>query len=370
MKVASFAGYVQESASYHHGEISLCNAITCMAQDFLGANNVNLFTPSGQFGDRNEGGKNSASPRYISTFLTRVARTLFHMDDDKLLEVLEDDGKRIEYKWFVPVVPFSLWNGANAIAMGWSTYVPPHDLQDLVANILRKLDGEAMLPMAPSFRDNTGKVAPGDKPGQYVTFGTISKIVGEIPGVNAVDAAAKKARKGSAAASAAAVDAPALPPAPEGITRYITSELPIGTWTKQYKLFLGDCASGIFCNRDAKSGKVKSQRVEVPRIQSFSAHHIDNSVRFILDSAELHGWYRHFNLYDTLSLNNLVLFDENDRLRKYDSTLEILEAFYPVRLRYYELRKQLLVRDLRIKLKTLECQARFMQLVRKGGGRR
>ena len=64
-----------------------------------------------------------------------------------------------------------------------------------------------------------------------------------------------------------------------------------------------------------------------------------------------------------MSLNNLVLFDENDRLHKYDSTLDILEAYYPVRLRYYELRKALLVRDLRIKLKTLENQTRFMKLV-------
>jgi len=283
MKVASFAGYVQEIASYHHGEVSLQGTIIGMAQDFLGSNNVNLFEPSGQFGDRAEGGKNAASPRYISTFLTRVARALFHMDDDKLLQVLEDDGKRIEYKWFVPVVPFALWNGASAIGTGWSTYVPPHDLTDLVANIRRKLDDQPMLPMTPAVRDNTGKIAPGDKPGQFIVYGRIDKIVADLAeSPIAPPPPAKKSRKGESPASAA----PASPPQEQPVgktTRYIISELPVGTWTKQYKLFMNDCVTGIFCKRDPGTGKVKSQRVEPPRIQSFSTHHINNSIRFILE---------------------------------------------------------------------------------------
>ena len=49
-KVAQLSGYVSEHSAYHHGETSLQGAIICMAQDFVGANNMNLLKPNGQFG--------------------------------------------------------------------------------------------------------------------------------------------------------------------------------------------------------------------------------------------------------------------------------------------------------------------------------
>ena len=40
-----------------------------MAQDFCGANNINLLKPLGNFGSRRMGGKDAASARYIFTQL-------------------------------------------------------------------------------------------------------------------------------------------------------------------------------------------------------------------------------------------------------------------------------------------------------------
>lgn len=40
------------SCRYHHGEESLAATIVGMAQDFVGANNLPLLTPVGQFGTR------------------------------------------------------------------------------------------------------------------------------------------------------------------------------------------------------------------------------------------------------------------------------------------------------------------------------
>jgi len=42
-----------------------------MAQNYLGSNNMNLLEPCGQFGTRLMGGKDSASPRYIFTKLSK-----------------------------------------------------------------------------------------------------------------------------------------------------------------------------------------------------------------------------------------------------------------------------------------------------------
>ena len=69
------AGYVSENSAYHHGEASLNGAIVNMAQDFVGSNNINLLLPNGQFGTRLQGGKDSASERYIFTKLKQV---IFH----------------------------------------------------------------------------------------------------------------------------------------------------------------------------------------------------------------------------------------------------------------------------------------------------
>lgn len=52
----------------------------------MGANNVCLLTPEGQFGTRAAGGKDVASPRYINTFLPNYMKALFP-DADALVLV-------------------------------------------------------------------------------------------------------------------------------------------------------------------------------------------------------------------------------------------------------------------------------------------
>jgi len=100
IRVAQLAGYVSEVAAYHHGEASLQSTIVGMAQNFIGANNVPLLHPQGQFGTRLEGGKDAASARYIHTFLSVFARALFNPADDNIVEYLDDDGLSIEPKWY------------------------------------------------------------------------------------------------------------------------------------------------------------------------------------------------------------------------------------------------------------------------------
>merc|ERR1712185_27906 len=147
IKVAQLSGYVSEHSAYHHGEASLAGTIVNMAQDFVGSNNINLLYPSGQFGTRLMGGKDAASPRYIFTRLEPIARMLFHPDDDALLEFLDDDGQSIEPAWYAPVLPLVLVNGADGIGTGWSTSVPNYNPADIIANVRRLLDGEAMVAM-------------------------------------------------------------------------------------------------------------------------------------------------------------------------------------------------------------------------------
>ena len=158
-KVANLTGYLADHTAYHHGEASLQGTIVNMAQNFVGSNNINLLTPSGQFGTRRMGGKDAASARYIFTKLENITRTIFHPDDDDLLEYNKDDGNIIEPEYYVPVIPMVLVNGSEGIGTGWSSSVSNYDPREVIANIRRMIEGEEPMAMTPSYSGFTGDVS-------------------------------------------------------------------------------------------------------------------------------------------------------------------------------------------------------------------
>ena len=139
IKVAQFSGYVSEKSGYHHGEASLNQAIVGMAQNYVGSNNINLFEPNGQFGTRLQGGKDSASERYIFTKLNKITRFIFPEIDDKILKYLDDDGYPVEPVFYAPIVPMLLINGSKGIGTGFSTDIMPYHPKEIIMYIKQKL---------------------------------------------------------------------------------------------------------------------------------------------------------------------------------------------------------------------------------------
>jgi DNA topoisomerase-2 len=220
VKVAQFANYVAGITQYHHGEATIASTVINMAQDFVGSNNINLLVPAGQFGTRHEGGKSAASPRYLFTRLHKIARLIFHPDDDELLNYLIEENKPIEPEWYVPILPMILVNGADGIGMGWSTNVPNFDPKEIVQNLLRIMNEEEIVPMRPWFRGFKGEIVP--ETGKFVTKG--------IAEINS-----------------------------EGLIKI--TELPLRIWTDTYKDFLDLC-------RDPKDNK------KPPILISVSIHNL------------------------------------------------------------------------------------------------
>lgn len=175
VKVAQLTGYVAEHSAYHHGEQSLQGTIVAMASNYCGSNNINLLTPSGQFGTRRMGGKDAASARYIFTKLEAVTRTIFHPDDDQLLNYLKDDGNLIEPEYYVPVIPMLLVNGADGIGSGWSSNVPNFNPRDIIENIRRMIRNEDIVPMVPFYYGFTGEIEPAGA-GKYNVRGRIERV--------------------------------------------------------------------------------------------------------------------------------------------------------------------------------------------------
>ena len=192
IKVAQFAGYISEQTSYHHGEVSLYETIIGMARDYVGVNNINLFTPSGQFGSRLGGGPklkkgdNSSAARYLFTNLAYLTRLIFIAEDEPQLTYKKDDGIDIEPEWYIPVVPMMLVNGIMGIGTGYSTFCPSYNPEDIIANIRLHLAGQPMKPMTPWYRGYNGRIERLDEQrfitvGNYIRKGKDTIRIQELP---------------------------------------------------------------------------------------------------------------------------------------------------------------------------------------------
>uniref|UniRef100_A0A452EDA6 DNA topoisomerase 2 n=1 Tax=Capra hircus TaxID=9925 RepID=A0A452EDA6_CAPHI len=314
VKVAQLAGSVAEMSSYHHGEMSLMMTIINLAQNFVGSNNLNLLQPIGQFGTRLHGGKDSASPRYIFTMLSPLARLLFPAKDDHTLKFLYDDNQRVEPEWYIPIIPMVLINGAEGIGTGWSCKIPNFDVREVVNNIRRLMDGEEPLPMLPSYKNFKGTIEEL-APNQYV-------ISGEVAILNS--------------------------------TTIEISELPIRTWTQTYK-------------EQVLEPMLNGTEKTPPLITDYREYHTDTTVKFVvkmteekLAEAERVGLHKVFKLQTSLTCNSMVLFDHVGCLKKYDTALDILRDFFELRLKYYGLRKEWLLGMLGAESAKLNNQARFI----------
>lgn len=118
--------------------------------------------PNGQYGARDQGGKDHASARYIFTEPAPITRTIFHPADDPLHNYLKEDNDQIEPKWYMSVIPLVLVNGAEGIGTGWSTPVPSYNPKEVVANIRRLMAGEEQEPMLPWWRGFKGTIKTGE----------------------------------------------------------------------------------------------------------------------------------------------------------------------------------------------------------------
>lgn len=314
VKVAQLAGSVAEHSAYHHGEVSLMSTIINLAQNFVGSNNINLLQPIGQFGTRLAGGKDAASPRYIFTMLSPLARYIFHKHDDALLKHEYDDNQKIEPVFYIPTIPMVLVNGADGIGTGWMTKIPNYNPREIIENLYRMMDGADPKPMVPYYKNFKGVIEScGDF--RYIINGEISVI---------------------------------------GPDKVEITELPIGTWTQTYKETVLE---------PMLHGTDKTPAT----ITDYKEYNTDTAVHFIimlnrdkLLELERDGLHKAFKLQTTMTVTSMCAFDENQCLQKYDSVLQILRGFYKVRLEMYHKRKEYLEGILQAEASKLSNQARFI----------
>lgn len=67
--------------------------------------------------------------------------------DDNLLKYNYDDNQRVEPEWYIPILPMVLVNGVEGIGTGWASKIPNYNVDEIVNNLTRMLDGAEPLPM-------------------------------------------------------------------------------------------------------------------------------------------------------------------------------------------------------------------------------
>jgi len=247
---------------------------------------------------RLEGAKDAADGRYIFTKMDALTELIYREEDEPLLTPVNDDGDLVQPEYYVPIIPMILVNGCTAaIGTGWSCSVPCYNPLDLVAGIKIWLenDGEVLLEdpddeknvvsmfpeFVPWYRGFKGDIEKSNDT-RWVTYGIVEEVKR-----NTVE----------------------------------VSELPIGMWTAKF---------ADFCD-DLKANKM------IKKVQNYSS---PKDVKFILtEGDEFECDLNSSKLHSFIYTSNMVLFNENNQLRKNKNVDEVLDNFCRVRFDYYIKRK-------------------------------
>ena len=328
IKVAQFSGYVSKEACYHHGEASLNMAIVGMAQNFVGSNNINLLMPNGQFGTRLQGGKDSASERYIFTQLNKITRSIFPEADDNVLEYLNDDGTIVEPIFYAPIIPMVLVNGSKGIGTGFSTDIMCYNPLQIIEYLRNRLigiidDDMEFIPYYEGFQGQITKIST-DK---FLIKGVYQKV---------------------------------------GPDKIKVTELPVGYWTEDFKELLEELIEPTPGKDGKKSSAVvkdyddMSKDTNIDFTITFAKGKLEELEQISLDHG-CNGVEKLLKLYTTNTTTNMHLFDGDDILQKYEKVTEIIDAYYEVRLKLYGSRKEYMINALEKELVMLSNKARYIQ---------
>ena len=272
------------------------------------------------------GGKDSASPRYIFTNLSELTFHIFNPLDNPLLEYNEDDGKKIEPLWYIPILPLILINGSDGIGTGFSTKVPPHDPELIVKNLLNMMDDKPIEKIVPYFRGFKGKIdfkGINDYGVEQYTNKGIYKVVDD--------------------------------------TTVIINELPIGRWIDDYKTFL----ESLLYDKSVENKGDKQC------LMDFANNSTEKIVNYTLKfkKEDLSELRKKDDIENILKLSdskytnysNMHLYNNKGIICKYDTVEDIMKEFYLIRLVFYTKRKEYMLKSMQKELDIFQSKTRFIE---------
>ena len=273
------------------------------------------------------GGKDAASERYIFTEPSPLTRLIFPEADDRVLNYLDDDGLSVEPQFYAPIVPMLCINGCRGIGTGFSTDISPCDPLEVIDFLTQSLCGQPTehFTLYPYYNGFTGTIVP-IAPSKYLIKGKYTLVSDK---------------------------------------RVHVTELPVGTWTAIFKKHLEDLVMGP-----------TDKKTKVPTlVRDYTDSSTDSVVDFMVDFAPgvlsdllskecehgCNGLEKLLKLYTTVTTTNMHAFDQDEKLRHFESHRDIIDAYMPIRYKLYEDRKTYLIGELSQTVLILSNKARFIQ---------
>jgi DNA topoisomerase-2 len=281
-KVVQLSGSIASVSNYHHGEDSLNTTLVGMARNYPGSNNVNYLLPNGQFGSRLD--KESAAPRYIFTEFSSVFRKIFKKEDDVILEFLKDDGESIEPRYYIPILPNVLINGATGVGTGFASTILNYNPDDIKQNILSILENRQPEELLPWYKGFRGTIRKDES--KFLVTGCYEII---------------------------------------SPTKIHVTELPIGMFNDTYKKHLFKLQDDGF-------------------IKDFKNTSTEESFDFLITTTKPIDKLSHEEIIKKFKLEspmsqNLTLWDENGKIKVFGTTQDIVKHFVDFRLKKYDERR-------------------------------
>lgn len=293
-----------------HGDTSVQDAISNLAQDFAGGNNYPLFYGDGAFGSRLTGpGNGIGAARYVSVKLSDFTKKVMFKDMD-LIEIIPNyDGEFTECQNFLPLVPTVLLNGVSGIAVGYATEIQPHNIEDIIKLQLKVLKGHKLtdkdIPL-PWFKGFKGTI--------YRDPEGVVKCRGVY-----------KLEK----------------------TNLTITELPIGWNREHFKVHLEDLLEkGVIRDFENNSKDGFLFNIKLGRGQEFTEEWIIKT----------------FKLETNLN-QNLNVINTKGKLWTYSNVCEIIEDFTKWRFTYFKKRYELYVKNLMETVSYNEVLLKFIRMV-------
>jgi len=319
IKVNSLAAMTTTECNYKHGEKSMAETIIQMTQGFIGSNNLPYFVPEGQFGTRNKGGDDAADPRYTFVKPQPYLPYIFRNDDYELLDRIIDEGIYIEPITFLPIIPMCLVNGCIGIGSGYSTFIPNHNPIDIINWLRCKLNNKPLPNIKPWYKGFKGTIDIEEK---------IYNMEDDELGSDQVG----NGKKSMVTRGVYEVKD----------DKIIVTELPIRRYIYPYKLWL-------------------DKMVTLKKIR-YNNYSTADTVRFEIKGMDNIS-YTSLRLIRSFGLSNMVLLDDDNKPKRYNSVVDILEEFYRRRLIYYGKRKELMLDRLKKKIKDIEDIVKLFELI-------
>ena len=313
MKTETFANITSLDTVYIHGSASLCGVCASLVQDFIGACNYQLLLGNdGGWGNRLI--NRESAPRYTKLKLADVAKKLFNPVDNEILEKQFFEGQFIEPKNLIPVFPVVFLNSSNGLTAGFSSCIYSRNPSDIISYIKKKLAGSQnpRMELPPWFKGYKGQIRFNDETQQYESVGNIIQ---------------------------------------KNSTFYVIDEIPVETSYQKYIEFLDKlCDDKVIVDYTDKCDPRSNELCfEIKTTREFTKKHPD-----------FDALCKVFKLVKSLP-EQYNCIDAESHVREFSSAKDILDNFIDIRLKFYQKRKDYLLKTMVDKLTQLASKYYFIK---------